>query len=288
MTLRQSLAVAIAVAVVLLLNSVYVIDQRALGILFRFGEIRHAPLAPGLHFKLPFAESVVKLDRRLRDDGHSVRVPASDQNALEVEYYVRWRIADPVAYYRATGGQDLVASDRLLTLVDRSLRDALATRSAAQVVADSGAALPAQLRRDAQTKTAELGIEVADVRIEHVGLGKEVAEAYYERMRAERRRIAEQLRAQGAEEAETLRAEADRQAQAALDDAYRKAEALRGEGDAKAAEIYAAAYGQDPDFFAFYRSLQAYRDALKGQRDVLVIEPKGEFFKYFRDSGGGK
>ncbi|MDI3261185.1 MAG: protease modulator HflC, partial [Sinobacteraceae bacterium] len=109
-----------------------------------------------------------------------------------------------------------------------------------------------------------------------------------ERMRAERRRIAEQLRAQGAEEAEALRAEADRQAQSTLDEAYRKAEALRGEGDAKAAEIYAAAYGQDPDFFAFYRSLQAYRDAFKGKRDVLVIEPKGEFFKYFRDSGGGK
>jgi len=286
-SLRQSLVIAAAAAVLLLLNSVYVIDERALGILFRFGEVQRAPLAPGLHFKWPFAESVVKLDRRLRDDGHSVRVPTSDQNTLEVDFYVRWRIADPVAYYRATGGQELVAGDRLLTLVDRSLRDALATRSVAQVVADSGAALPAQLRGATQAKATELGIEVADVRIEHLALGKEIAESYYERMRAERRRIAEQLRAQGAEEAETLRAEADRQAQATLDEAYRKAEALRGEGDAKAAEIYAAAYGQDPAFFAFYRSLQAYRDAFKGKRDVLVIEPKGEFFKYFRDSGGG-
>lgn len=285
MSSRQTLALGLALLLLLLGNSVYVLDQRTVAVLLQFDRYTGAVTEPGLHFKLPFADTVNKFDRRLQTDDDSDSIPTSDQKTLNVRYYVAWRIADVGAYYRATSGKDLFSTDRLNTMVKRSLRDTLGSRTLEQVVGGDQDQFNDALLHEAQAKAHDLGIEVVDVRIVSMDLPKDVADAYYDRMRAERKRIAEDLRARGNGEADGIKAAADSEAQTTLAEAYRKSETLRGEGDAKAAEIYAQAYGQDPEFFAFYRSLSAYRDAFAGKNDVLVVEPKGEFFKYFKDAG---
>jgi membrane protease subunit HflC len=288
MSSRQTLLLGITLFLVLLANSVYVLDQRAVAVVLEFDRFKAAVTEPGLHFKLPLVETINKFDRRLLSDQQNESIATGDQKTLNVQYYVKWRIADVATYYRATTGKDLFAGDRLKTLVSRSLRDTLGSRTLEQVISGDQNQFNDGLLHEAQDKARDLGIEVADVRITSMGLPKDVADAVYDRMRAERRRMADDLRARGAEEAESIKATADSEAQTTLAEAYRKAETLRGEGDAKAAEIYAKAYGQDPEFFAFYRSLNAYRDAFANKHDVLVIEPKGEFFKYFKDAGNGK
>jgi modulator of FtsH protease HflC len=288
MSKLQTWALALILPLILLGNSVYVLDQRTVAVLLQFDRYIGAVTEPGLHFKLPFAETVDKFDRRLQTDDDSDSVPTSDQKTLSVRYYVAWRIADVGVYYRATTGKDLFSTDRLNTVVKRSLRDTLGSRTLEQVVGGDQDQFNDALLHEAQAKARDLGIEVVDVRIVSMDLPKDVADAYYDRMRAERKRIADDLRARGNEEADAIKAAADSEAQTTLAEAYRKSETLRGEGDAKAAEIYAQSYGQDPEFFAFYRSLNAYRDAFAGKSDVLVVEPKGEFFKYFKDAGSAK
>lgn len=281
----QIWALGLILPLLLLGNSVYVLDQRTVAVLLQFDRYTGAVTAPGLHFKLPFVESVNKFDRRLQTDQDGDSVPTSDQKTLNIRYYVAWRIADVATYYRATTGKDLFSTDRLKTVVVRSLRDTLGSRSLEQVVGGDQDQFNDALLHEAQAKAHDLGIEVVDVRIISMDLPKDVADAYYDRMRAERKRLADDLRARGNEEADSIKSAADGESQSTLAEAYRKSETLRGEGDAKAAEIYAQSYGQDPEFFAFYRSLNAYRDAFAGKNDVLVVEPKGEFFKYFKDAG---
>lgn len=292
MTKLQIWATGLLALLILLGNSVYVLDQRTVAVLLQFDRYSAAVTAPGLHLKVPFMDTVDKFDRRLQIDPDDDSVPTSDQKTLNVRYYAAWRIADVATYYRATTGKDLFSADRLKTAVKRSLRDTFGSRTLEQVVGGDQDQFNDALLREAQAKAHDLGIEVTDVRIVSMDLPKDVADAYYDRMRAERKRLADDLRARGNEGAESIKAAADSEAQTTLAEAYRKSETLRGEGDAKAAEIYAQSYGQDPEFFAFYRSLTAYRDAFAGKSDVLVIEPKGEFFKYFKDAGkdagGGK
>lgn len=288
MNRKQSLMLGVALLLVLLANSIFVVDQRAVAVVLEFDKFKSAVPAPGLHFKVPFAQTVEKFDRRLLTGTETESVPTGDQKTLNVEYYVKWRIADVATYYRATGGKDLVVSDRLMKVVKTSLRDVLGSRSLEQIISGNHDQMDEVLRREAQDKARDLGIEVADVRIENLSLPKEQADAYFDGIRADRKRQADDLRARGNEEAESIRAAADSEAQTTLAEAYRKAEALRGEGDGKAAEIYAKSYGQDPEFFAFYGSLNAYRESFTGKRNVLVLEPKGEFFKYFKDAGSGK
>ncbi len=288
MNRKQSLMLGFALLLVLLANSIFVVDQRAVAVVLEFDKFKSAVPAPGLHFKVPFAQTVEKFDRRLLTGTETESIPTGDQKTLNVEYYVKWRIADVATYYRATGGKDLVVSDRLMKVVKTSLRDVLGSRSLEQIISGNHDQMDEVLRREAQDKARDLGIEVADVRIENLSLPKEQADAYFDSIRADRKRQADDLRARGNEEAESIRAAADSEAQTTLAEAYRKAEALRGEGDGKAAEIYAKSYGQDPEFFAFYGSLNAYRESFTGKRNVLVLEPKGEFFKYFKDAGSGK
>jgi membrane protease subunit HflC len=287
MSTRQLLLLTVVVLAVLLVNSLYVVDQRSVAVLLEFDKFKATVTEPGLHFKEPLTQSVIKYNHRLLSAGQNDSVLSSDQKKLNVEYYVKWRIADVPTYYRVIGMQDQVAGDRLINLVSRSVHDVLGARSIEQIATGDRDELSNALRQQAQDKVRELGIELVDVRIEELQLPKEVAEGYYERMRAERRRMADETRARGNEEAEAIRAAADSEAETTQAEAYRKAETLRGEGDAKAAEIYAKAYGEDPEFFAFYRSLAAYRDAFKGKPEVIVVEPKGEFFKYFKDPGTG-
>ncbi len=288
MSPKQMLMLGVALLLVLLANSAYVVDQRAVAVVLEFDKFQRAVPDAGLHFKVPFAQTVQKFDKRLLTESEIESIPTGDQKPLLVDYYVKWRIADVATYYRATNGKDLVVSDRLTKVIKGSLRDVLGSRSIEQIVSGDHDQLDDGLQHEAQNKARDLGIEVVDVRIKNLSLPKELADAYFENMRTVRQRMAEDLRARGNEEAESVKSAADGEAQTTLAEAYRKAEALRGEGDGKAAEIYAKAYGEDPEFFAFYGSLNAYREAFKGKRDVLVIEPKGEFFKYFKDAGSGK
>lgn len=288
MSNRQSLILAgIFAFLLLLLNSIFIVDQREKALLFKFGEVQGSDYQPGVHFKLPMIESVKKFDSRvLTLDNQTETFLTVEKKNVEVDFYVKWRIADIGNYYRATGGQDLVAENRLAAIINPGLRAEFGSRTIQQAISGERGEIMAALEKTASARVKELGIALVDVRIKSINLPRAVSDSVYERMRAERTRVASDLRARGFEEAEKIKAEADRSAQTSIADAYREAEKLRGEGDAKTAEISAKAYGADQEFYAFYRALNGYRDAFRDQKDVMVLEPKGEFFKYLKQSEG--
>ncbi|MGH8462202.1 MAG: protease modulator HflC [Stenotrophobium sp.] len=267
-------------------SSIFTVDQRDRAVLFQLGEIKGTDFGPGLHFKIPFVQTVEEYDGRLLTlDGQTEDFLTAGNKTIQADYFVKWQIADTATYYRATGGQKLVATDRLSSIVNRNLRDQFGVMTIQQAVSGDRNAFAAALEKATASKVGELGIRIVDVRVKRIDLPKEVSGAVYDRMRAEQTRIASDLRARGSETAEKIRADADQEAEVTLADAYRDAEKIRGEGDAKAADIYAKAYSQDPEFYSFYRSLSVYRDAFSSKRDVLVLEPKGEFFRYFNGAG---
>jgi membrane protease subunit HflC len=280
----QMLGLALVAFLLLMLTSAFfVVDQRERVVLFQFGEIQGTDYPAGLHIKVPFIQNVLRFDGRvLTLDNQTENFLTVEKKNVEVDYYVKWRIADTTTYYRATGGQDIVAMDRLSAIINRGLRDQFGSRTVQQVVSGERDEILQSLQKNAADAVKDLGIQLVDVRVKRVDLPKDVSDSVYERMRAERTRVASDLRARGAEEAEKIRAEADREAQTSLANAYRDAEKLRGEGDAKASEIYAAAYGQDQEFYNFYRSLGVYRDAFGKNKDIMVLQPDGELFKYFK------
>lgn len=260
----------------------FTVDQRERVILFQFGEIVGVDFEPGLHFKIPFIQSVRRVEGRLITlDGQSEEFLTSEKKNVKVDYYVKWRIADTVAYYRATAGQEMSAGDRLSSTVNRSLRNQFSIRTIRQAVSDERGDITVAVERDTERAAAELGIELVDVRVKAIDLPDQVSDSVYQRMRAERQRVASDFRARGAEQAERIRAEADREAEVIIANAYRDAERLRGEGDASASAIYARAYGEDGEFYSFYRALGVYRDAFSSREDVLVLEPDGALFRYF-------
>ncbi len=270
-------------------DSVYTVDQSDRVLLFELDKVVAWDLAPGLHFKLPLGQRVLKLDGRILTlEASSESFPTADQKALDTDYFVRWRINDPVAYYRSTGGQKAVASDHLAPIAERAVRDAFASRTVSQIVGDDRDQMEASMVESMKDSAADFGISIVDLRFQRIDLPQQVADSVYQRMRAEQNRTAADLRARATEAADKIRADADSQTEVLTADAYRDAEKLRGEGDAKAAEIYAHAYGQDPEFFRFYKSINAYQDAFQGGKDVLVLQPKGEFFRDFGDASGGK
>ena len=271
-------------ALVLLSGSVFQVDTRERAALFQLGELKRTDYEPGLHFKLPLVQDVKKFDGRVRTlDNQTENFLTLEKKNVQVDYFVKWKIADLATYYRSTGreGADNVAMDRLASIVNRGLRDEFGRRTIQQAVSGERDAIMRGLEASAKDKAAELGIEMVDVRIKRIDLPVEVRGSVYERMRAERTRVAADLRAKGAEEAERIRSEADRAATIIQADAYREAEKTRGDGDAKSAEIYSGAYGRDAEFYSFYRTLNVYKESWKNKQDVLVLEPKGEFFKYF-------
>ena len=269
-------------------GSVFMVDQREKALVFQLGEIQGTDYAPGLHFKLPFIQRVERFDGRvLTLDNQTENFLTSEKKNVKVDFFVKWRIANTTTYYRATGGEELVAMDRLAAIVNRGLRDEFGTRTIQQAVSGERDAIMKGLEASAKDKVAELGMEIVDVRVKRIDLPDEVRESVYERMRAERTRTASDLRAKGAEEAERIRAEADRAATIILADSYREAEKARGEGDAKSAEIYAKAYGRDPEFYSFFRTLAVYKESWKNKQDVLVLEPKGPLFRYFNGAQSG-
>ncbi|APQ12092.1 membrane protease HflC [Pseudomonas oryzihabitans] len=268
-------------------SSLFVVKQTERAVMLRFGRVVEPNLEPGLHFKIPYVNRVRKFDARLQTlDTPTQRFLTLEKKAVMVDAYAKWRIANPERYYTATSGLKQIADERLLRRLESGLRDQFGRRTLSEVVSgerDSMVGdLTASLNRMANQ---ELGIEVADVRIKAIDLPKEVSRSVYERMSTEREREAREHRAKGRELAEGIRADADRQRRVILAEAYRQAEEARGAGDAQAAQVYSQAYSKNPAFFSFYRSLQAYRSSFSSKSDVLVLDGKSDFFKYFQNPG---
>ncbi|HAQ27191.1 protease modulator HflC [Stutzerimonas nitrititolerans] len=280
-----ALIVGVVLAIVLW-NSFYIVSQTERAVMLRFGRIVEPDVKPGLHMKIPYVNSVRKFDARLMTlDSTTSRFLTLEKKALMVDSYAKWRVDDAERFYTATSGMKQIADERLARRLEAALRDQFGKRTLHESVSGQRDELMAQvtnaLNRAAQQ---ELGIEVVDVRVKGIDLPREVNRSVFERMSSEREREAREHRAKGKELAEGIRADADRQRRVLLAEAFREAEELRGDGDAQAAAIYAAAYGQDQEFYAFHRSLQAYRESFANKEDVLVLDPKSDFFRYLESS----
>ncbi|MBU0499413.1 MAG: protease modulator HflC [Gammaproteobacteria bacterium] len=265
----------------------FVVYQWELALKLRLGEIIDADYKPGLHLMVPGLHNVVKFDGRIQTlDAQPQRFLTIEKKDVIVDSYVKWRISDVAQYFRTTGGS-LAQTSRLLSeRINTSLRDEFGKRTIQDVVSGERTEIMDLLRKDSDEKASEIGVEVVDVRVKQIDLPPEVSDSVYNRMRAERERVARDLRAQGAEAAEKIRANADRQRTVLLAKAYGESERLRGEGDSKATEIYAKAFNRNPEFYAFYRSLDAYRKAFSSGKDVMVLKPDSDFFRYFSDKNG--
>ncbi len=267
----------------LLADSAFIVDERDYAVVFQLGQIRGADYEAGLHFKVPVIQSVRYFDRRILSlDRPAERYLTLEKKNVLVDFFVKWRIRDIGRYYRATGGIEAVAQDRLEDMINRGLRNEFARRTIKEAVSGERREIVESLQRESSVRVEELGIELVDVRVKRIDLPDTVSESVYDRMRAERLRVAADLRARGSEAGEGIRAEADREREVILANAYREAEETRGAGDAKSADIYARAYGQNEEFYRFYRSLEVYRNALSGSGDMLVLEPDSELFQYFK------
>jgi membrane protease subunit HflC len=281
------LLITIVLAAILVRMSVFTVDEREHALKFRFGEIVQADYRPGLHFKVPIVNNVQKYpDRILRYEQPEERFLTGEKKNLIVDYFVTWRIVDAAQYYRSVRGDETLALERLSAIVREGIKAAISRRTVQEVVSAERSELMDQMLIQAQERSPELGIEVVDVRVKRIDLSDEVSESVYMRMQQERRRVAEQLRAEGDEEWERVRADADRQRTVILAEAYRDAERIRGAGDANAAETYARAFEADPEFYAFYRSMQAYRASIGREQDVLVLEPDSDFFQFLQRRAG--
>jgi modulator of FtsH protease HflC len=281
-----SLIVIVLVAIVIRM-SVFTVDEREHAIKFQFREIVKADYEPGLHFKLPFVQNVMRYPNRIMNYGHSEeRFLTGEKKNLIVDYFVTWRITDASQYYRSVGGDEGLAIERISAIIKEGIKAAISTRTVQQVVSAERSELMQDMLVRARERTPELGVEVVDVRVKRIDLSEEVSDSVYNRMRQERQRVASQLRAEGDEEFQRITADADRQRTVILAEAYRDAERIRGAGDARAAETYARAYSQDRDFYAFYRSMQAYRESIGREQDVLVLQPDSEFFKFLQNQVG--
>lgn len=276
----------LAVLLVLLgFNSLFVVHEGQTALVLQFGRIVRTGDQPGLHAKLPFIQQVMTFDNRILTlEAPPERYFTSEKKSVNVDFYVKWRIADNAAYYRATAGDELQAANRLTPIVKDALRFEFNGRTLQELVSAGRKDVTERVRKQTDAAARKnLGIAVIDVRIKRIDLPDEVSESVYKRMRAERAQLANELRYTGQQAAETIKADADRQAQVVKAEAERDAAKVKGEGDAQAAAIYAQAYGQDPEFFAFYRSLSAYRTSFKDGKGVLVLKPDSEFLKYFND-----
>ncbi len=269
--------------------SVFTVDERELAIKFRLGKIIQTEFEPGLHFKMPFINNVRKFPRQILTQTNPQELFLTfEKKNLFVDFFVKWRIIDVGAFYRATRGDEALAAQRLIEIVKDGVRSEFAKRTVPQVVTAERRELLDNMLASARVNARELGMEVVDVRVKRTEFPEQVSDSVFDRMRQERARTASELRAQGAEAAEQIRAEADRQRTVTLAEAYRDAEKVRGAGDAEAARIYAEAYKKDPEFFAFYRSIQAYRRSLGKENDLLVLDKDSDFFRFMQRPDGGR
>jgi membrane protease subunit HflC len=261
--------------------SIFYVDERELAIKFRFGDIRKADYEPGIHFQIPIINNVQFFPRRILTITNPQELFLTfEKKNLFVDFFIKWRIADVAAYYRATRGEELVAGQRLLEIVKDGIRAEFARRTVPEVVTAERRELMDDMLAKARINAVQLGMEVIDVRVKRIEFSDEVSESVFNRMRQERARTASELRAEGAENAEQIRADADRQRTVILAEAYRDAEIIRGQGDAIAADTYASAFQKNPEFYRFYRSMEAYQRSIGAGNDILVLDTESEFFRY--------
>ena len=279
---RSVLLILIAVAAVLGLSSVFTVTETEYAIKFQLGKIVRSDYQPGLHGKLPFVNNVRKFERRILTlDTAPEQMITSEQKFVAVDSFVKWRITDVSRFYTSTQGNERVALSRLDSIVKDRIRNQIASRTLPEVISEQRVTTMLDIAISANESTSEFGIEAVDVRIKAIELPDDVRESVFRRMAADRQKEANLYRFEGREEAERIRADADRQVQILLAEAQRDGQTLRGDGDARTVEIYANAYGQDEEFFAFYRSLQAYENAFSSSQDVMILDPSSSFFDYF-------
>jgi modulator of FtsH protease HflC len=285
-TLRTGLLILVALAAIVLYSSVFIVQQTQYALVLRFGAVQSAISEPGLKFKMPLIDTVTYFEKRVLDLDLPVQTLLSaDRQNLEVDAFTRYRIVDPLRFYQAVGNIAL-ANQRLQSFTNSVMRNTLASASRDAIVRTERAGLMNRIQADVNRQAASLGIQMIDVRLTRVDLPAANSQAVYQRMRTEREREAADLRANGQQQAQTIRARAEREATIIRAEANQRAEELRGQGDADRNRILAEAFGQDPEFFAFYRSMQAYEAGLKGGETRLVLSPDSDFFRYFNDPTG--
>lgn len=285
-----SFAIVGLIGLVILMSTLFVVDQRQYAIVFALGEVKKVISEPGLHFKLPPPfQNVIFLDKRILtlDTPEADRFITAEKKNILVDAFVKWQIVEPKLYFVSFGGDERRAQDRMAQIVKAALNDEITKRTVREVISGERGKVMDAIRNKVTEEAKQIGVVIVDVRLKRVDYVEQINTSVYERMKAERTRVANELRSTGSAESEKIRADADRQRTVILAEAYRDAENIRGDGDAKASLIYALAFGQNPEFYRFYRSLEAYRASFKTRNDLLVIDPNSEFFKYFKSSGGG-
>jgi membrane protease subunit HflC len=279
-----NMLIVLAAALILLSMSMFVVDQRQNAIVFQLGEIVSVKTEPGLYFKLPLMQNVRFFDSRILtlDAGEPERFITAEKKNVMVDSFIKWRIVDVKQYYISVGGDEQRARTRLLQTVNSSMREEFGKRTIHEVVSGERDQIMDVLRTKTDADARKIGVQVLDVRLKRVDFPPEISDSVYRRMEAERKRVANELRATGAAESEKIKADADKQRQVILAEAYRGAQKTKGEGDAKASALYAAAFRRDAEFYAFYRSLEAYKRSFKDKNDVMVLDPSSAFFKYLK------
>lgn len=270
-------------------TSIFTVDQRQYAMIFQLGEVKEVITEPGLTFKWPMIQNVRFFDKRIltMDSPEPERFLTAEKKPVLVDSFIKWKIADVKQYYISVAGDEQIAKTRLSQTVNSGLREEFGKRTVHDVVSGERDQIMSYVQKKADAELRTMGVEIVDVRLKRVDLVPEVSESVYRRMETERKRVANELRSQGSAESEKIRADADRQREVIVAEAYRDAQKIKGEGDAKAASIYGRAFGENPEFYAFYRSLEAYRNSFRSKSDVLVIEPNSDFFKYLKSSGQG-
>ncbi|MES2534996.1 MAG: protease modulator HflC [Pseudomonadota bacterium] len=284
-----SYAIVALIALWILFSTLFVVDQRQYAIVFALGEVKQVISEPGLHFKLPPPfQNVIFLDKRILtlDTPEADRFITAEKKNILVDAFVKWRIVDPKLFFISFGGDERRAQDRMAQIVKAALNDEITKRTVREVISGERGKVMDAIRNKVADEAKAIGGEIIDVRLKRVDYVDQINASVYERMKSERARVANELRSTGSAESEKIRADADRQRTVILAEAYRDAENIRGDGDAKATRIYGQAFGQSPEFYKFYRSLEAYRASFKNRSDLLVVDPNSEFFKYFRGTGG--
>ena len=287
-----SLLVVLLIGLVVLSGSVFTVDQRQNALVFQLGEVVSVKKKPGLYFKLPLVQNIRYFDTRIQtlDALDPERFITSEKKNVLVDSFIKWRVIDARQFYVSVGGDEMRAQIRLSQTVNDGLRAEFGKRTINEVVSGRREEIMSIIRSKADQDARKIGVQVVDVRIKRVDLPETVSENVYGRMQAERKQVANELRSTGAAEAEKIKADADKQKEVIIAEAYRDAQRVKGEGDAKASAVYAAAYGKNPEFYAFYRSMQAYRESFKNKSDVMVLDPSADFFKYMKNprAAGGK
>lgn len=268
-------------------TTIFTVDQRQYAIIFQLGEVKRVITEPGLTFKWPLIQNVRIFDKRIltMDSPEPERFLTAEKKPVLVDSYIKWRISDVAQYYISVAGDEQIARTRLSQTINSGLREEFGKRTVHDVVSGERDDIRTEVQRKADAELRTIGVQIVDVRLKRVDLPPEVSESVYRRMETERKRVANELRSQGSAEAEKIRADADRQREVIVAQAYRDAQKIKGEGDAKSAAIYGRAFGENAEFYAFYRSLEAYRGSFRNKSDLLVIEPNSDFFKYLKNSG---